>query len=230
MKLTIFVVFLLLPLTGQCQNLVTALEKIESNWAEVYYSSSISKIEEYTHLLEQCKKLANQHPNRAEVFFWKAVIKATRAEHQDGLTALAEIKESRDLLLKAIAIDPKSMNGSALVTLGTLYYMAPSWPIAFGDHKKAEEYLKKGLNINPEGIDSNFYYGEFLARQNKEKIAVSYFKKAIKAKIRKDQVFADTQLQTEAINALNKLNHSYKSKSDSIVAVSPINAQPRNKN
>ena len=38
----------------------------------------------------------------------------------------------------------------------------PGWPIGFGDKKKAEEYLKKALAANPDGIDPNFFYGDFL--------------------------------------------------------------------
>ena len=41
----------------------------------------------------------------------------------------------------------------------------PGWPIGFGDDAKARELLQKALAINPDGIDSNYFYGEFLYRK-----------------------------------------------------------------
>jgi len=37
------------------------------------------------------------------------------------------------------------MDGSAFVTLGSLYSMVPGWPIAFGNDLKAEQSLKKAM-------------------------------------------------------------------------------------
>ena len=39
----------------------------------------------------------------------------------------------------------------------------PGWPIGFGDSKKAEALLRKGVENNPTGIDNNFFYANFLA-------------------------------------------------------------------
>ena len=61
----------------------------------------------------------------------------------------------------ALKIIDKAFSGSAYTSLGTLYFKAPSWPISFGDDKKAEVMLKQALAINPDGIDSNFFYAEF---------------------------------------------------------------------
>ena len=38
----------------------------------------------------------------------------------------------------------------------------PGFPVGFGDDKKAKELLKKALEINPNGIDPNYFYAEFL--------------------------------------------------------------------
>lgn len=94
------------------------------------------------------------------------------------------------------------MNGSAHVTLGTLYYMAPKWPIAFGDDEEAQKLLEAALAINPNGIDCNYFYGEFLLQHNNLKAASQYFERAIAAPTRKEQAFADNQLKIEAKLAL----------------------------
>ncbi|WP_411727696.1 hypothetical protein [Methyloglobulus sp.] len=99
--------------------------------------------EAYDALLKKTTQLADQFPIAADPIFWQALIIATHAEQQDGFTALKTIHKSRDLLLKAIKINPQTANGSAYVTLATLYYMAPNWTIAFGDAEKAEKCFRK---------------------------------------------------------------------------------------
>ncbi|MGR9052853.1 MAG: tetratricopeptide repeat protein, partial [Gammaproteobacteria bacterium] len=153
-------------------------------------------------------------------YFWRAVIKATNAEHQDGLTALNAIRDARNLLLKAIDITPDAMNGSAYTTLGTLYYLAPGWPLAFGDTDKAEALLKTALKINPLGIDTNYYYGDFLLKQNELKKALYYFERAIKAPVRSEQLYADNHLKAEAEQAYRKLLRSNSDTDKNLIASS----------
>ena len=207
MKKTLSVVLLLLSFASLADNIDKDSQRLESEWANIYYNpGTLNKKKAYSALLKRTVQLSNEHPGRAEFFFWQAVIKATNAEHQDGFTALTAINEARDLLLKAIALDPNTMAGSAFVTLGTLYYLSPGWPIAFGDTNKAEKYLKIALEINPKGIDSNYYYADFLLKQNNPSRALKYFELAVKAPIRESQRFADNQLKAEARQALSKLS------------------------
>ena len=48
------------------------------------------------------------------------------------------------------------------VSLGTLYHRVPGFSVGFGSDRKAKEYLEKAVAINPDGIDRNYFYGEFL--------------------------------------------------------------------
>jgi len=206
MKKTTFVALILLSSQCFADSLKSSLLSIESEWASVYYKMPKQKqIIAYPQLLNKTITLSNQYPNRAEPLFWQAVIKATYADHQDAISALESIHEARDLLLKAIKINPQTMDGSAYVTLGTLYYMAPKWPIAFGDNVKAKEMLETALKINPDGIDANYYYGDFLLSNNEIAKAKNYFEKASKAPARVDQSFADIRLKEEAKLALRKV-------------------------
>jgi tetratricopeptide (TPR) repeat protein len=70
---------------------------------------------------------------------------------------------SRQRLDEALKLNDKALNGSAYTSLATLYAKVPGWPVGFGDKERAEEYFKKALAINPDGIDPNFFYGEYLA-------------------------------------------------------------------
>jgi tetratricopeptide (TPR) repeat protein len=209
MKKTTFVALLLLSSHSVADTLSNALQSIESEWAAIYYKSpKAEQSRAYQKLLDKTARLEKQHPNAAEPIFWEAVIKATYADHQDAISALSLVKEAKELLHKAINIDPNAMDGSAYVTLGTLYYMVPKWPIAFGDDDKAKDLLETALKINPKGIDSNYYYGDFLLSLNRPREAKQYFEKAANAPARPEQVFADSQLKAEARLALNKIQSS----------------------
>lgn len=203
MKILSFVVFLLLTNLCFAESFNDTLNRIESEWATIYYNTPKNQqADAYLRLLSKANTLKKQHPAAAEPLFWEALIKASHAEHMDAFTALSTIKEARDLLIKVIAINPTAMNGSAHVTLGTLYYMTPKWPIAFGDDNEAQKLLKTALTINPNGIDSNYFYGEYLLEHDNSKAASQYFERAISAPSRTEQTFADNQLKTEAKLAL----------------------------
>lgn len=192
-------------LSSQCfaENLNDSLQSIESEWASIYYNTPKQKRGPgYSRLLDRTIILSRQHPNNAEPIIWEAIVKATNADHQNAASALEAIHEARDLLLKAIEINPQAMNGSAYVTLGTLYYMAPKWPIGFGDEATAQKMLQTALKINPDGIDSNYFYGEFLLSSNRLNEAEKYFKHAIAVPARAEQLYADNQLKEEAKLAL----------------------------
>ena len=182
MRKLIFVVLLLLSAQCFAKNLEDSLRNVEAEWASIYYGVPKSKQgAAYLELLDKAVNLARQYPNAAEPIFWQAVVKATYADQQDAFSALSAINEARDLLIKAIEINPKTMDGSAYVTLGTLYYMAPVWPISFGDDNAARQMLETALKINPDGIDANYFYGEFLMRHNRADDALIYFGYPLKA-------------------------------------------------
>ncbi|ESS72207.1 hypothetical protein MGMO_66c00460 [Methyloglobulus morosus KoM1] len=203
MKKTTFVALLLLSLQCYADGVANSVQAIESEWASIYYTLPKSSQEgAYDALLKKATKLTEQHPNSSELLFWQAVILATNAELQDGFTALNAIHKSRDLLLQSIKMNPQTANGSAYVTLGTLYYMAPKWPIAFGDTEKAEQMFQAALKINPNGIDANYFYGDFLRANNHPTEAEIYFEKALSAPSRDDQLFADNKLKDEVKLAL----------------------------
>ena len=214
MKKTTFVALLLLSSQCFAENLNDSLQSIESKWASIYYSTPKQKRgPEYCRLLERTINLSRQHPKNAEPVIWEAIVKATNADHQDAVSALKAIHEARDLLLKAIKLNPQAMSGSAYVTLGTLYYMAPKWPIGFGDEATAEKMLQTALKINPNGIDSNYFYGDFLLSNNRLNEAEKYFKRAIAVPARPEQLYADNQLKEDAKLALKntkerKINNS----------------------
>ena len=96
-----------------------------------------------------------------------------------------------------MAIDELAMQGSAYTSLGALYYQVPGWPIAFGNDKKARKFLEKAVSLNPDGIDSNYFYGDFLLQQKEYVAAKIAFEKALAAPDRPGRALADSGRREE---------------------------------
>jgi tetratricopeptide (TPR) repeat protein len=206
-KILLFGALLVIASIGRATTIDESLQNVEASWAKIYYSvSENQQSSRYRALLKRVESLAESNPNRAEPLIWQAIIIATNAEQQSSFNALNAIQLAHNLLLKAIKIKPTAMQGSAFVTLGSLYNMVPGWPIAFGDDEKARQSLQMALKINPDGIDSNYFYGEYLLSKNQNQAAAIYFKKAVLAPTRPEQFFADTQLKAEAQLGLDNAN------------------------
>jgi tetratricopeptide (TPR) repeat protein len=181
MKKLIFVVFLLLftqsAVSGSMNERVS---EIEGSWADTREIEATPERKNiFLQLVSDITDVVVEFPSQAEPLILKSAILLTMAEDASSFVALGLVNEAKDLLQKAIGINPEASKGSALVTLGVLYYKVPSWPIAFGDNDEAETYLLKALDVDPEGIGSNYYYGEFLLEQGKEEQAVSFLNKAL---------------------------------------------------
>ena len=72
--------------------------------------------------------------------------------------------------------------------------------LSFGGHK-AGKLLKQALELNPNGIDPNYFYGEFLFEEGKYGEALKYLDKAATAAPRPGRESADKGRHAE-INAL----------------------------
>lgn len=104
-----------------------------------------------------------------------------------------------------MAIDPQALAGSAYTSLGSLYYQVPGWPIGFGDDEKAEKMLTQALAINPDGLDPNYFYGDFLQRQKRYEEARAALEKALAAKDRPGRELADKGRRAEATALLQQV-------------------------
>ncbi len=82
-----------------------------------------------------------------------------------------------------------------------LYYKVPGWPLGFGDKARARELLQSALAINPNGIDPNYFFAEYLVETGKRAGSDSYLEKALKAPPRPGREVADAGRRDEA-NAL----------------------------
>ncbi|MCG6943149.1 MAG: tetratricopeptide repeat protein [Thiohalocapsa sp.] len=175
---------------------------IQHQWARAMYQTPASGQDAaFTRLDAATESLARQYPGRAEPMIWEAISRSSHAKATGGLGALGMAKAARDLLLKAERIDPKALNGSVYTSLGALYGKVPGWPVGFGDKDKAERYLKQALAMNPEGIDPNYLYGDFLFGQGRYAEAEGALDRAMHAPKRPNRPLAD-QGRRQEIRAL----------------------------
>ncbi len=204
------VISLFLPLkTAFANNLDDTINSLQYDWAIANYKTSTNDLEKvFQQLTTKAKEAVNKFPNNAEPLIWKAIIISSDAGKNGGFSALGKVKDARILLLKAEKIDPNVLNGSVYTSLGSLYYQVPGWPIGFGDDEQAEIYLKKALALNPEGIDSNYFYGDFLLENGHYAEAKKYLHKASNAAARKTRPLAD-QGRREEIAAKLKIIERY---------------------
>ena len=185
MKNLFFVVFLLLfSQSTLADSMQDRVSKIEASWVDTTQAEEVAGRKNiFLQLAEDISDVVTAFPRQAEPLILKSAILLTMAEDASSFVALGLVKQAKKLLSKAIDIDPEAREGSALVTMGVLYYKVPGWPIAFGDNDEAEAYLLKALEVNPDGVTSNYFYAEFLLEQGKDKQAMSYLNKAIDAKV-----------------------------------------------
>lgn len=183
------------------------LQQIQSEWAQCQYNSQNNdkKIECLEQTIIHNSNELKADPENAELTVWLAINKATLAGEKGGLGALSLAKESKRLLEQVIDKEPKTLNGSAYTSLGSLYYKVPGWPIGFGDDDKAEQMLKKALEINPRGIDPNYFYGDFLAEEGRKHEALVYLNRAQKAHPRPGRPLADQGRHQEIAAIIKRL-------------------------
>jgi tetratricopeptide (TPR) repeat protein len=177
----------------------TELLAIQQSWAKVNYETPAgdARAQAFDQLEQRAEKFVQHNPGRAEALIWEAIIESSYAGAKGGLGALGLCKEARGNLEAALKLNPNALDGSAYTSLGTLYYKVPGFPVGFGDHDKARKLLRKALEINPQGIDPNYFYGEFLYEEGEYAQALQYLDKAAKAAPRPGRELADKGRRAE---------------------------------
>ncbi|AJI95414.1 tetratricopeptide repeat family protein [Yersinia ruckeri] len=182
------------------------LADIQNQWAVCQYQVAAKQKESCLEKLSTvADKASSANGSRADLLIWSAIIKSSWAGEKGGLGALDLVKDAKVKLELAIKLDANALDGSAYTSLGTLYYQVPGWPIGFGDKKQAEVLLKKALQVNPTGIDPNYFYGDFLLDQGRKADAKIYLQKALVAPARSGRELADKGRHQDIQQRLDKL-------------------------
>jgi tetratricopeptide (TPR) repeat protein len=183
-----------------------AVRSVQHRWEQITYEAPAPARQRLLEeLATDAGEVSARHPGRAEPLVWEGIVVSSLAGEKGGLGALALAKRARACHEQAIRIDDRTLEGSAYNSLGVLYYRVPGWPIGFGDRKKADEMIRKALAINPDGIDPNYFYGDFLMTSGKPAQALPYLQRALQAPARPGRELADKGRRAEAAALLEKV-------------------------
>jgi len=190
---------LTLPAIAFASPLDDAVAELQRGWEVLRYQTPPGERERgFEALAAKAHKVSESFPGRSEPLIWEGIIVSSWAGEKGGLGALGLAKQAKALYEQAIGIDGGALDGSAYNSLGVLYYRVPGWPMGFGDKDKARALLQKALTINPQGIDPNFFYAEYLIETRHADEAVSYLERALQAPSRPGRQIADTGRREEA--------------------------------
>jgi len=183
------------------------LNGIQQSWAHIQYElPEGQRTAAFEKLAAQASSFKQERQMLAEAWIWSGIVTSSWAGAQGGLGALSKVKDAKADLEKALALDPKALQGSAYTSLGALYDRVPGWPIGFGDSDKAEQLLKLALQINPNGIDSLYFWGDHLYRQKRYVEARDALQKALLAAPRPGRESADAGRRKEIEKLLVDVN------------------------
>ena len=188
----------MLTMAARADTFDDSLLEIQHRWAEAnYHADGKEQKQAFEALLDDARELSGAHPARAEAWVWHGIVASSYAGVKGPLGAMSLAKEARQALTTAEEIDPDVLDGSVYTSLGVLYYKVPGGIIGFGDDDLARQYLQKALAANPDGIDPNYFYGEFLFEHEDFAGARQALMKARQAPKRPDRPLADEGRQGE---------------------------------
>ena len=195
---------LLLPALALAEPPADTVAGLQHDWAVAQYQlDGDDQVAAFEALIERASSAAVANPDSADILIWNGIIKSSFAGVKGGLGALSLVKEARSSLEAAMQVDATALDGSAYTSLGALYYQVPGWPVGFGSDKKALQFLQKGLEINPDGIDSNYFYADYLLQKKEYEEAEKFLLKAQNAAPRPERPLADSGRQQEIVAALS---------------------------
>ncbi len=202
---------LLVLLSASGSAMATPLSEIQHQWAHCQYELT-GKAQQacLERVVEVNDAALKADPFSDELKVWLAINTSTLAGAKGGFGALSLAKRAKALLEEVIRHDDSVLAGSAYTSLGSLYYQVPGWPLGFGDDDKAQALLLKALEINPDGIDPNFFYADYLMEQKRYREAQTYLRRAQQAPARPDRPLADAGRQKEVAEALQSVDSKLK--------------------
>lgn len=195
-----------LPLGAFAAPVDDAVQALQRDWEVIRYQTPpAEKAKRFEALSAKAQEISATFAQHSEPLVWQGIVLSSWAAERGGLGALSLVKEAKGVYEKAIEINGQALEGSAYASLGVLYYKVPGWPLGFGDKAKAEALLKKALQINPDGIDPNFFYAEYLVENGRSTEATPYLKRALAAPNRPGRQIADAGRREEVKVLMDKL-------------------------
>jgi len=144
-----------------------AVRHLDDEWAHIKYqvNDRDEQFKDLQALAIEAAAVVVRYPGQVQPLLWNGIIESEEAAKASIIHKLSLAMAARKLFEKAEAIDKAGPGGAVAMSLGVIYYRVPGFPMGFGDNNKARSYLQTALAIDPNGLDTNYFYGDFLARR-----------------------------------------------------------------
>ncbi len=189
-----------------------AVRQINDQWAHIRYQVA-DRNEQYRQLdvlAGQAAQVSARYPGHAEPLLWQGIVVSEEAARASVLRQLGFARSARDILEKAQSIDPNVADGGVKMSLGVLYYRVPGFPIGFGNTAKARALLEAALKQDPNGLDNNFFYADFLNDEGHPAQAKQYVLRGLQAPLNSAGPVWDAGRRAEMRALLGKINAKLK--------------------
>jgi tetratricopeptide (TPR) repeat protein len=190
------------------------VQHLEHEWARIVYQvkDHDQQLDQIDALNKEAGVVEHKYPTRAEPLIWHGIISSEEAAIASVFTALGWAKDARALFEKAEKIDPKALQGAVPMSLGTLYYRVPGFPVGFGDNDLARKYLEQAMAQAPDGLDANYFYGDFLMQRGEYAKAKQVLEHGLAAPVTADRPVWDAGRRAEIRELLTKTNEKLASR------------------
>jgi tetratricopeptide (TPR) repeat protein len=145
--------------------------------------------------------LSKRYDKRAEPLVWQGWALCEYAMAIKSFGSLGAYRKARDKIDAALAIDPKVFNGKPWITLARLHHYLPPFPISYGSKRKAREYYKKGLSLDPSDCEGNYHWAVLLADDEDYDAALRHLETAARTQQQKPEELAYMKPQIEKLMA-----------------------------
>ena len=217
MTVRYFLAFAALALAGSASAsnnpaMDAAVRRINDQWAHIRYQVA-DRNEQYRQLdvlAGQAAQVSARYPGHAEPLLWQGIVVSEEAARASVLRQLGFARSARDILEKAQSIDPNVADGGVKMSLGVLYHRVPGFPIGFGNTAKARALLEAALKQDPNGLDNNFFYADFLNDEGHPAQAKQYVLRGLQAPVNSARPVWDAGRRAEMRALLGKINAKLK--------------------
>ena len=166
---------------------------IDGEWARIKYQvkGRDEQLKEIEALAKQAAAVVDRYPGRAEPLLWQGIVTSEEAAMASVFHQLGLATDARKMFERAEAIDPRVLHGAVTMSLGVIYYRVPGFPIGFGNKETARHYLEAAVAMDPDGLDSNYFYGDFLIQRGEYEQARNVLVHALAAPVNSDRPIWD---------------------------------------
>lgn len=183
-----------------------AVDRLQREWEIIRYQTPAGeRARRYEALAARAHQLGQAHVGRPEPLVCEGQALSSWAAERGGFGGLSIARHAKALYEQAIRLDDHALGGAAYEQLGMLYHRVPRWPIGFGDEDHARELLEQALSIDPQALDANWFYAEFLAETGHPAEAVPYLEKVIATPSRPGRQVGDAGRREQARALLAKV-------------------------